>query len=101
MSDAKKWNIIWRGCVPKEKGMHEDETYEKWLECDQGVDEFKSLEAVNKFWENGSVTYGEEGGSFTLYGGWRGSYQDLKNGKEPFYTRKRIMDEIRLMEEEE
>lgn len=91
----KKWNIIWRGCELREKGSTIDESYESWSECTQGIAEFDSLEEVDKFWERQAVSYGEEGGTFNVHGGWRGTFEDLKTGKERFHSKDRLNREIK------
>lgn len=95
----EKWNIIWRGCELREKGLHIDESYESWMECTQGIGEFDNLEKVEEFWGQQSVSFGEEGGTFNVYGGWHGTYEDLKTGKERFHSKERLIREIRTREE--
>ena len=100
-----KYSIVWKGCRPtgelevvSEPWMAKDEYYEKTA-CMGGVKEFKNLEELDEWWKNMSVSFGEEGGSFKIIGGWCGDFKDLKTGKSDFKSAKEIALEIDIEKE--
>jgi len=94
--DKMSWNVIWKGCKPtgklevvSEEWMARDEYY-SITKCMGGIKELKTAKEAQEWYGNMSVGFGEEGGSFKILGGWRGSFKDLKEGKTDFQNANNI-----------
>ena len=82
-------NVIWRGkslgkLVEDNLPDQEYDTYHHEINEYQGVATFNTAEELLEWWEQQSVSYGEEGGRFSILGGWIGTYEELKTGKTRF-----------------
>ena len=93
-----KWNLIWRGCKVRgwkvQDGLGHSDDIVSDTRCEQGVEVLNDLDAIDTYISQKSVEYGEESGGFHALGAWRGTFNDLKNGKSRFYGSKELLDEI-------
>lgn len=94
-----KWNIIWSGCYPGDSDEDEYGLYTK-MNCERGVAERKNVEELSRWIDDMGLSYGEQGGSFRIHGGWIGSFKELKEGKIDFIPKDEIFRTVASWEEE-
>lgn len=93
----KDYHIIWKGCTPGDvrkdegDGWYKSDSYYTTDKCKSGIEDL-SFDDLSKWYERMAVNYGEDGGNFYVYGGWRGSFTDLRTGKTPFISAKEFHD---------
>ena len=93
----KDYHIIWKGCVSGDvrkdegDGWYTSDSYYTNDKCKSGVADLR-FEELSSWYERMAVNYGEDGGNFHVYGGWRGSFNALRTGKTPFISIKEFHD---------